>query len=109
MLSYHTYIEEYFGIKPEPPNKPNCGNYCSLCKDEHMHFTKWSNKNKLISSLTPTVFAITKKKLTPAALKDAVKANKDTIFEKDSVPARNMGPIHALHVAAVGVEGGHSG
>ena len=88
----HVILERYFEI-PDGRQREACGNKCLKCRGIK-ELTGMIYRQKLTSCLVSFCSRGTME--TPTTLVKFVKDNKDTIFHKNNVPRRSIGPIHAL-------------
>ena len=97
-MCYHRAIEIYFEWE-KYPNKTDCGNYCTKCKNKVKDFTKRVRKEGVQSVLCDKVDG---KKVSATAFIKLLKKNKDIIFHKDDVPKnKKVGQIHALFCSSL--------
>ena len=88
----HVILENYFE-HPDGRQREACRNKCRKCSGIK-ELTGMIYRQKLTSCLVSFCSRGTME--TPTTLVKFVKDNKDTIFHKNNVPRRSIGPIHAL-------------
>ena len=88
----HMMMEEYFENPLHRLEKQACGMMCSLCDYETTTMGR-INRGALQSCL---IAFFTYKCPTPLDLVKYIKLHKLIIFQKDDVPNKFMGPVHAL-------------